>query len=91
MARDAEVAIIQSIRAGNSPRDLVLYAIVQAAKQMLSTGQYHIYRGVLGMEGNDIRAASAIALAELIKSGFTDEAGAREQRDLMSYLIANVG
>jgi hypothetical protein len=91
MARDAEAPIIQSISAGNSARDLVLHAIVQAAKQMLSTGQYHIYRGVLGMEGNDIRAASAIALDELIKSGFADEAEAKEQRDLLSALIASVG
>jgi hypothetical protein len=91
MAGDSEAAIIQSIRAGNSPRDLVYHAIVQAAKQMLSTGQYHVYRGVLGMEGNDIRAASAIALGELIRSGFTDEAGAKAQRDLLSSLIADVG
>lgn len=91
MARDAEAPIMQSIRAGNSPRDLVLHAIVQAAKQMLSTGQYHIYRGVLGMDGNDIRAASAIALTELTKSGFTNEVGAKEQSDLISSLIANVG
>lgn len=74
-----------------SPRDIVLYGIVEQCKLLLSTGLYHIYRGVLSLEGNDMRAVFEIALDELVKSGYASKEQAAEQRALLQELIKDVG
>jgi hypothetical protein len=77
--------------AKNSPRDVVLYAMVQQCKLLLSSGNYHIYRGALSGEGSGIRAVFGIALDELVKSGFADEEQAVEQRAELHELVKDVG
>lgn len=77
--------------AKNSPREVVLYAIVQQCKLLLSSGNYHIYRGVLSGEGSGIRAVFGIALDELVKSGFANEEQASEQHAELHELIKDVG
>ena len=77
--------------AKKSPRDIVLYAIAQQCKLLLSSGNYHIYRGVLSGEGNGMRAVFGIALDELVKSGFANEEQASEQRAELHELIKDVG
>jgi hypothetical protein len=85
-------AVVQSVsQAGNQPRDVILFAIANTARSMLATGQHHIYRGVLSMEGTSLRAAFTIALSELVKSGFADEQQAREQRELLAQDIKGAG
>jgi len=75
----------------NSPRDVVLYVIVQQCKLLLSSGDYHIYRGVLSGQGLGMRAVFGIALNELVKSGFANEEQASEQRAELHELIKDVG
>ena len=75
----------------NSPRDVVLYVIVQQCKLLLSSGDYHIYRGVLSGQGLGKRAVFGIALNELVKSGFANEEQASEQRAELHELIKDVG
>jgi len=77
--------------AKNSPRDVVLYVIVQQCKLLLSSGNYHIYRGVLSGQGNGMCAVFGIALDELVKSGFANEEQASEQRAELHELIKDVG
>lgn len=77
--------------AKRSPRDVALYAIVQQCKLLLSSGDYHIYRGVLSGQGNGMRAVFGIALDELVKSGFANEEQASEQRAELHELIKDVG
>lgn len=92
VSSDGKKAVVKSIiEAGNSPRDVVLFAVVQASKSFLGSGQYHTYRGVLNAEGSSIRAAFGIALAELVKSGFADEKQAEEQLAELAEEIKSVG
>lgn len=91
-ARSSRDAVVASIReAGNSPRQVVLFALVELIKRRLATGEYHIYRGVLSLEGAEMRRAFGIAVAELLGSGFADEEGAREQLELLSQIVAAAG
>lgn len=90
--RENKIHLLKAIyEAKNSPREVVLYAIVQQCKLLLSSGNYHVYRGVLSGEGSGIRAAFGIALDELMKSGFANEQQASEQRAELNELIKNVG
>ena len=75
----------------NSPKNIVLYAIVQQCKFLLSSGHYHVYRSLLSGEGSGIRAVFEIALDELVKSGFANKEQAFEQRSELRELIKDVG
>ena len=92
LERNSKPHLLKAIyEAKNSPRDVVLYAIVQQCKLLLSSGNYHVYRGVLSMEGRDIHAIFGIALDELVKNGFGNEEQAAEQRAELRQLIKDVG
>lgn len=85
-------ALIHVIRStDNSPRDVVLHAIVQVSKSQLSSGQFHVYRGVLSMQGSGVRSALGIALNQLVKSGFMSEAQANRERAEIEQAIKLVG
>lgn len=85
--------LVESIKnEGNSPRGVILYAIVQIAKSLLESGQYHhVYRGLLNDDGLGIKKTFDIALDELVKSGIIDETQANEQRAEVANAIASVG
>lgn len=89
---DGREALLRSIRvAGNSPHDVVLHAIVQVSKLLLASGQFHVYRGVLNAEGVGIRSAFDMALQELVKNGFTNEAQVAELRADAAEAIKGMG
>jgi len=84
--------LVESIKnEGNSPRGVILYAIVQVSKSLLESGQYHIWRGALNTEGLGIKTTFDIALDELVKSGIIDETQANEQRAEVAEAIKTVG
>lgn len=80
-----------AIQAGSAPRNVVLRMILQTAKSMLASGQFHVYRNVLGMEGNGIKSMFEIALNELLKCAGIDEAGATAERLELQAAIKEVG
>lgn len=92
LAPASRAAIVRSVaEAGNPPRDVVLFAITEISSSLLSSGQYHVYRGVLSMEGAGIRSTVGIAIGELVKSGFADEEEAKERRAQLTTAIKEVG
>jgi hypothetical protein len=91
-SQDGRKALLTSIRIGrNSPRDVVLHSLVQVSRSFLGSGRLHVYRNVLNMEGNGVKSVFEIALRELVKSGFADEAGAAAQRREVEAEIKEVG
>ena len=88
---DARKLLLSSIEAGNSPRDVILYAIAQMAKSLLGSGQFHVYRGILNMEGTAIRAAFYIAIDELLKSGILNREQAAAERAEVEAAIKQAG
>jgi hypothetical protein len=92
VSKDGRKALLHSIRvAGNKPRDVVLLAIVNVSKSLLSSGQFHIYCGALNLQGGGIKSAFDIALRELVKSEFINETQATEQRSVVAKAIKNAG
>lgn len=83
--------IVSSFRNGTTPRDYVLASVLDVAQPMLTSGEYHVWSGVLGMEDGGIEYAFDAALAELVKSRFVSEQYARERKAFVSEAIARVG
>ncbi len=89
--KSSRAEIDKSVKAGNAPRTIVLYAIVQNCKSRLSGGRFHVYRGVLGLEGQGYQAVFETALNELTKGGFVNQEQADEQRELLRQEIREWG
>jgi hypothetical protein len=66
--------IIKLIKDGTSPRQWAYSSIANIAGDLLETGQYHIYRGVLNplKSGNNLLKLYDDALDELVKMGSID-------------------
>lgn len=89
---DGRKALLQATRTEKiSTRDTVLHTIVQVSKVQIGSGQYHVYRNVLNMEGNGIKSVFEIALKELVSSGFINEAQADVQRKEVESAIKGMG
>lgn len=88
--RKALIELIKDKR-NNTPRNVILSLVVQEAKSLLETGQYHIWRGALNDDGFAVKVSFDIALDELMKSGVIDDAGAKKQRAEVTQIIASVG
>ncbi len=91
LSSDSQGAIVESIKNGSSPHEVVLYAIVKNSQAFLSSGQFHVYRGVLNGQGHGIKAVFGIALDELVKSGFTNSKDADEHRTELAEDIKQMG
>jgi hypothetical protein len=87
----------------NSPQDLINSAknmgievsvynsIYTITADYLASGEYHIYRGTLGLEGRDIHALCFRALDKIVEHGAWSSEIANEQRTIVQQQIAYVG
>jgi hypothetical protein len=74
-----------------SPQNLVLLIITNVIAELLPTGQYHIYRGILNMEGQGLLELWHYAVDELQKSGFYTAEEAKEDNVWIEKQIKEVG
>jgi|BioPla2DNA2_1021312.scaffolds.fasta_scaffold36180_2 hypothetical protein len=74
-----------------TPRNLVLLLVTNAIAEKLPTGQYHIYRGVLGLEGQSLLNLYDYAIDELEKCGFLSVEEAKKDKDWIREQISVVG
>jgi len=66
--------IKEDIHNGKLPRALMLFMMMNVARDYLASGRFHIYRGTLSMQGDGVRAINSYCLDELTKLGrFTAE------------------
>lgn len=70
-------AVKQKIANGKAPRVLVLLVISNIAYRNIASGKYHIYRGLLSMQGTCLRVLWHYAMNELGKVG---EISAEDQK-----------
>ena len=70
IVRDADRTIHSLSADGWQPTDLALLLLTRASSLALSSGHYHIYRGVLGGEGHGYLTIFRRSVKELVRSGF---------------------
>jgi hypothetical protein len=85
--------IVKLIREGTESRQLLYFAISNASGDYVSSGQYHIYRGMLNPMGNgpDLLKIFNSSLEELKSMGAIDEIDVKEQKDGVRKQIKEVG
>ena len=84
---------IDVIRKGRSVRKYVYSMIANTSGDMVESGQYHIYRGVLNPmgPGEDLLNIFDSAMDELVKLGDIDEKNAQVQKEALRKNIQGVG
>ena len=76
-----------------TPRKYVYYLIACIAGNLVSSGQYHIYRGVLNPmgPGEDLLKILDLALDELVAMGDISKEEAAEQKEVVRKNIEEMG
>lgn len=84
---------VNIIQKGMSPRQWVYSAIANISGDLVESGKYHIYRGVLNDmgPGNDLLKLFNAAVDELVKIGIVDNKYAKTQKEAILKNINSVG
>lgn len=84
---------INTVRKGRTVRKYVYSMIANVSGDMVESGQYHIYRGVLSPTGpgEDLLKVFDSAMDELVRLGDTDTKHAEEEKEATRKNIQNVG
>ena len=91
MAKDADRAKY-SIRVNQmKPKQLALLLITNVAWNELASGNYHIYRGVLSVIGNEYLRIFKVALSSSLELGYIDSDEHRDDLKKLKMAIKDVG
>ena len=91
MAKDADRAKY-SIRVNQmKPKQLALLLITNVAWNELASGNYHIYRGVLNVIGNEYLRVFKVALSSSLELGYIDSDEYRDDLKKLEMAIKEVG
>jgi len=91
LAKDAEKTVY-SIRIDRmKPDHLALFLILNVLGVRLASGQYHIYRGVLGIIGKDMLSMWTAVVREMQERGYYDDQKAKEDMQWVQKQIKNGG
>ena len=84
---------IDVVRKGRSVRKYVYSMIANVSGDMVESGHYHIYRGVLNPmgPGEDLLKIFDSAMDELVELGDTDTKNAEEQKEAVRKNMQNMG
>jgi|AntAceMinimDraft_17_1070374.scaffolds.fasta_scaffold17917_4 hypothetical protein len=84
---------IEVVQKGRSVKKYVYSMIANVSGDMVESGQYHIYRGVLNPmgPGEDLLKIFDSAMDELVKLGDTDKKNADEQKKAIRENMKNMG
>lgn len=92
MRKDTE-QFLKIVHQGRSVRKYVYSMIANTSGDMIESGQYHIYRGVISPmdPGKDLVSIFDGAMDELVRLGDTDKNNAEEQKKALRENIKNIG
>ena len=76
---------------GLTADDFVLYQISETSFNLLMTGRYCSYRGVLNMEGQDLRRLHTYANNEMKRRGYLDPEVADDNIQYLDEELKNLG
>jgi len=84
--------IEDGINSGNKDAEYYsLYFLYLAAKDALKSGKYHIYAGVVSIEGNLVCSIGCDCLKRLLQRGFIKEDAAKDAQIHLQSLQSDVG
>ncbi len=85
--------IVNLIKSGTSPRQWAYSSIANVAGDLLESGQFHIYRGVLNPtgQGPNLLKLYDSAVEELVNMGAIDLSSAEIERKALRDSMKNVG
>lgn len=84
---------VELVRRGTAPRELGFTQIANLAGNLVESGHYHVWRGVLTPldDGPNLLRLFDAALDELVRIGALDTHKASEQKRIVRKNIADVG
>lgn len=91
LIQDAEKTTASIATDGLTPRTLVFLLIAKAARQLIPSGRFHIYRGVLSGQGKALYAIWMSANKELEKVGIQPAQEVIAEESWMLQQIKNAG
>lgn len=91
LLRDVPRAIHTVRIDGVKPQHLALMLISNVLANELPSGQHHIYRGALGISGNDMLSMWITTIEEMRKNGCYTDAQAEKDMKWMQDQIKEVG
>lgn len=83
--------VVALVKQGVSPRAQVYNAISNLTGDMVESGHYHVYRGVLNSVGEDLLRLFDLATDELVQLGTIDAKFAKKQKADLRKNIKSVG
>ena len=89
--RNAEVVLQRVRQDGFAPDELGLVVAQNILADHLCSGQYHVYRGMLSMAGQQLMSAFNKACSELEQRGYATPEDSRESLQQVSKKISQVG
>ena len=90
MLRDSK-KVVNQVKEGASPKELVYYAIANFAGDYIESGEYHVYRGILNPTGEDFLRIFDRAVDKLVKIGSVNIEDGKEQKAGIRKNIRSVG
>jgi hypothetical protein len=87
--RDQHVELLRSGKV--TPRIVALILSRNIAGHLALSGQFHVYRGALGIEGESLRDIYLHAVNELERMGYVDAAQSAADRKAMRDGVADCG
>ena len=91
LIRDEEKTTYSINEEGISPRTLVFLLITNVIQTILSTGKYHVYRGTLGLQGQDLLRVWDRSTEQLAELGYYTATQSQEDKNWIREQIKNVG
>lgn len=80
------------VRGGESHEAFIYNYLVHATADKLESGHYHVYRGVLGMEGMQYKSLFEHAINTMVaRGGYTKEWADKNLRETVSKGIKEIG
>lgn len=76
---------------GNSPEYLALFMLGRALEPFLCSGQYHVYRGVLGIEGQEMLKLWDFIMDRTLQAGYHSQDQVARDKNWIREQIKEVG
>jgi len=83
--------VVDLVKQGVSPRVQVYNAMANLVGDMVDSGHYHVYRGVLNIDGKNLLRLFDFAIDGLVATGSIDSVYANKQKAELRKNIQDVG
>lgn len=91
LLKDVDKTVCSIQNDGISPRNLIFLLTSNVAGELVSSGWYHVYRGVLSMQGQELLNIFNIAVKELEKSGLHTKEESEKDFEWIKNEIKSMG